>query len=779
MKFPEVLGSLFPKKTDTTQVYLSLYLDVHSVAVAFWEMEGNGTYKMLASTHGAVEEDAWEDRADVVDRLLGDLEEKTGHTDVVKAILGLPTTYLTPTGEIRKEVRAEIKTLTRSLELEPIGFVPLHQALIYKMKKDEGVPPSVILLGVNTNAIAITLYKIGSLVDIRDIEKHEDVATSVEQGLKSFTDLEVLPARMLLYGSDEKELEEIKGKLLRHQWTSRVNFLHFPKIEVVSLPMIIESVSLAGASELGVNIGGGDEAKETTPAESLAVSAATIPVAEKMQKNQTLKDVEMAMADSTPPEVAQEREEVSLEVAEAQEAIAEDFAVDEPPTREDANVVMVDAESLGFKKDVDVLEKETQIEEEEEEMEYDLEDDARGKSSPLAALSAIPARLGEFFGRGGRGGNKFALVFAIILVTGILGSLYWFVPKATVTVLQIPQIVEAQESITIDPTATIVDAENKIVPGKKREKSSSGDKTVPVNGKKNVGDPARGTVTIYNKSLSSRSFKKGAILSNGSLQFTLDSDVQVASASENVGSITFGKADVAVTAVAIGTASNLSAGGEFTFKDLSSSNAIARNDKAFAGGTSREVTVVSRADYDAFVKEVSEELVTKAKQELDTSVEGGEKLIDDTIKTTVTEKVFSQEIDEESTQLQGKLTLAVSGIAYADSDIRALLTTIAHDKIPSGYSIYEAQTTIEISKVTVQKDGKITATATMHSTALPVLDVSTLKSALAGKSLKDVESYLRGIQGVGGVEVGFSMSPTKSRLPYNRKNISVKIAVAQ
>jgi hypothetical protein len=159
------------------------------------------------------------------------------------------------------------------------------------------------------------------------------------------------------------------------------------------------------------------------------------------------------------------------------------------------------------------------------------------------------------------------------------------------------------------------------------------------------------------------------------LQFTLDEDVQVASASESIGSLTFGKADVRVTASAIGTQSNLASGGEFTFKDVSSSTAIARNDKAFAGGTSREVTVVSRLDYDAFVKTLSAELIEKAKQDFAQVVSGSQKIIDDTIKTTVTEKVFNLEIDEEAKQLDGKLTVTMSGIAYTDADVRALLTS--------------------------------------------------------------------------------------------------------
>ena len=41
---------------------------------------------------------------------------------------------------------------------------------------------------------------------------------------------------------------------------------------------------------------------------------------------------------------------------------------------------------------------------------------------------------------------------------------------------------------------------------------------------------------------------------------------------------------------------------------------MGRNDAAFTGGNSRDVTVVTRDDYDAFVKSESADLITQAQQ---------------------------------------------------------------------------------------------------------------------------------------------------------------------
>ncbi len=782
MKLPDAIQSFLGSKADKEPAYLSIYLDVHTVAVSVWQMAASGKAHVIASAHLAVKSDTWKDRMEAVDRLLGALEQKTGRTDVTTAILGIPAIYLTATGEIKKEIRSEIKNLAKTLELTLAGFVPLHQSIIFKLKTDEGVPPSVILLGVNSKTIAISLYKIGSLVGLRDLEKHDDVSLRVEEGLKSFTEMEVLPARMLLYGSENKELEEMREKLLHHQCTTRANFLHFPKIEIVTIDMIIDSISLAGASEMRKEAIGEDEKSEPTQTQPPPT-----PEEDRQQAvfeaREDSEDEEAQIEEESEEEeqVSEEEMIVEGEVKEAARTLEEDFAVDEKG-KEDANVVVVDAESLGFKKDADVLEEKEQI------SHGVVKSDVVRPSAMAQNMATLGKRfglIGSVIAGGIRNGiaspkQKYLLGILVLCVLGFVwGSITWVLPQAVVTIYEIPQSIEAAQAIVIDPSASSVDAEESVVPGVKRERTMEGEKTVAVKGKKNVGDPARGTVVIYNKSLSSKTFSKGTVLQSGSLKFSLDSDVQVASASESIGSITFGKQSAAVTAVAIGAAGNLPSGSEFTFVDVSSSIATARNDTAFTGGTSREVTVVSRADVDALVEEVSDELTSKAQQELSQSVEGGESLIDGTIKTTVTQKTFDQEIDQEAGQLHGKVTVTVSGTAFRKQEVRSLFEKKGRLTAPTGYRLDSDNTSITLSNMKVQKDGKITAQATIKSIALPMLDTAGLPKALAGKSLSEAEAYLRTLSGVGGMEVSFRLSASKKRLPFNKNNISVSLAIAQ
>lgn len=735
MKLPPALGNFFGQKQEKKEIFASLLLDVDYVAAALWEMGPSGVPHIVASATGSVSADTWEERLNAIDDALASVEDIAGTTNYSKTVLGLPMGYLTDTGEITADVRSHIKEITKELELKPIGFVSIHQALMYNLKKEEGVPPSVIFLGISRHNVSLSLYKVGALVGQKTVGYSSDIAIQVEELLKQFKDLEVLPARILLYGHDGKDLGLVKSDLLKYPWTTRVNFLHFPKIEIVTPEEVVGSISLAGASELASEM-----------------------------KDETVEPTQPAQPQ--PEEPIGANAEAEAEAEEIEEG--EDIAAEEEP-----NVVVVDPSRFGFRKNVDVLENVEQPAPpsfpKEQKRGFSILQKLPAVKIPKVDVRVLIARI--------RAGGIFPIVGIAAAIILFAAFLFWTLPHATVTVLESPKSINDSQQITIDAAATLVDAENKIIPGSKQTLSVSEDKTIAVTGKKNVGESAKGSVTIYNKTLSSQSLSKGTKVTSGSLEFTLDSDISVASASEDLGGRTYGKVTAALTAAQIGTNSNMPANTTFTIKGFSSDEMTANNSQAFTGGTSREVTVVSRADYDALVAAAQKDLVDQAKQGLTASVAATAKLIGDTIQTAVTQKSFSQELDQEATQLSGKVTVNVSGISYSDDDVKTLLKAFIAKDIPEGFTLSESRTQVSLDKVVVKKDGKITAVATIKTDAVPTVDTASIQKHLAGKKISDATAYLRTIPGIAGMEVSFRMSLWKSRLPINAKNISVGLAI--
>jgi hypothetical protein len=255
MKLPSMLADVLQKKQPKKEIFSSLVLDQEYVAAALWEMGEKGVPRILSTDSQKCANDTWDSRLEATDEALAAVEDAAGTTSYAKVVLGLPMSLLTPSGEITKDVRPHVKKITQEMELTPIGFVSIHQALMYQLKKDEGVPPSVILLEVTKTSLAISLYRVGALAGEHMSDRGGDTAIQVEELLKEFKDLEVLPARILLYGYDGQHLEQVKSELLRYPWTTRVNFLHFPKIEIVTPETTASAVSLAGASELARTLG--------------------------------------------------------------------------------------------------------------------------------------------------------------------------------------------------------------------------------------------------------------------------------------------------------------------------------------------------------------------------------------------------------------------------------------------------------------------------------------------------------------------------------------------
>lgn len=731
MKLTQVIDQLLHKKSKPANVLLSLLIDLDYVGGAVW-ITGDKAPLILGTDLKLTEGDGWEQKFAAADEVISNLEEHKLHEeDVVKnVVLGLPPAYLTDTGDIQKEIRGEIKTLTERFELDALGYVSVLQALAFALKKEEGVPTNAIFIGVAGQSVSLSVYKSGVCIKQSQVKLSELLVGDIEKELNDIADVEVLPSRMLLWGGDKDSLESVKGRLLQHPWTTRIKVLHFPKIEILSTSQIMSSISYAGANELAT-----------------AIASEEVITAGKPDKS----------GDETDVEDIEELDATS------------------------ANVVEVDPESLGF---VDSkmshpteIEAKTVVEVDEEDID---EKDIPISESPVKKVFQFPQlRLPSLsFSLKNAPLKWLGVGLTVVLIIGVL---LWFstvvLAQATVILYVLPERVSAEQNFNIDTEATTLGISRGVIPGKKISKSVTVEKTVPATGKKRVGDPAQGEVVLYNKAVTSKSLKKGTILEKGSLKFSLNEEVLVASASESVGSITFGKTPAKVTAQAIGVEGNLPAGTEFTVQGLSENVMIGRSEKAFTGGTSRDIQVVSRVDYDALLKAATTSIIEQAKEELAQSVGSEETLVEQTIETVVTGKKYTQELDAEEKEVSGSITLTISGVTFVKSEVEKALMDIAGSGMPPGYKYSEAKTDINIGQVSVKKDGTLSVLAKLTAQALPEFDEGKLQQDLAGVTLEKMQSVVRQVPGIAAVDVKLKNTWDKSKLPARKENIRIQVSL--
>ncbi|HCM37984.1 MAG: hypothetical protein UV61_C0006G0094 [Candidatus Gottesmanbacteria bacterium GW2011_GWB1_43_11] len=709
-----MLEGLLHHKKEEKDYLCALVVTEDRVDAALWEATKDGKVNVLKNSTVPFTGE-WEKTIDAADQAVTEIETGLPEgVELTKVVFGLFPEWLTE-DRIKDAYLKQLKQLTTSLSLKPLGFVELPTAVVHLLQRDEGTQQTVILVGVESKHVTVSLFKIGKLVG-SVTQARTEITADIEGILASFKEVEVLPSRVLLYGTSS-DLENLKSDLLNYPWQKKANFLHFPKIEILPEDFAVKAVAIASATEI-------------------------VPHQPEVE----------TLPDGSPTSKTS------------------------PPVDEVAQV----AADLGFVKDKDVAEEEEVV-------------PAKTSNEPVNNIVSVPRpsqgiKLPKFslpkfeftlrFPRLNKFGFLLIGLILLIIVGGAIYGGYWWLPKATLKILVTPQALDRSLDLTFDSKADEANPEQNILPGREVTTDVNGSKTLPTTGKKTVGDKALGEVTIYNKTFNTKTFKTGTVVTAGNLSFTLDAEVTIASASESVGTLTYGNSKAAVTAADIGSTSNLGPGTDFTFADLPTTSYSARNDKAFSGGSSREVATISREDQKTAREQVLAELNSQAESQLGQNLETGEKLLDKSVTTKTTKETFSKEIGEEADELTVEETVTATGIVYQEADFFTLLESIVANNVPQNFEFNKSEAVLKVVNIGEDKDGKRTISVEIKVNLLPKIDTSDLSKKLAGRSIDDATAYLKSQSNISGVEFSLSgqLPNLKKNLPANPANIKIVVA---
>jgi len=362
-----------------------------------------------------------------------------------------------------------------------------------------------------------------------------------------------------------------------------------------------------------------------------------------------------------------------------------------------------------------------------------------------------------------------ALVLVIIGIVAIFGlgiAAYWMLPKASVTLFVTPKHLEQQFDIV---------AGGADLPADKLEVSVSDEKTADTTGSKIVGDKATGSVTITNNVGTSRALAAGTVITSPSgLKFVLDESANVASASGDATNIQPGKVTVKVTASQIGADSNLSAGTIFRVGTFSSLETAGKNDAAFSGGTSRQAKAVSKDDITKLKTSLSDDLKSKAREELMKQLSGDQTIIAESITLQVTSEDFNHKEGDEADSLNLKLSIKAQGLAVSKSELDKIVADQIGPEIPSGFSLDKSEISQNFS---VKKTDKTTVTFQAKVTAILLPDINTTEVAknISGKYPDQARDYLATLPSVGQIDILITpkLPSFLATLPRVAKNITI------
>lgn len=762
--FPKLPELPFFKKQQSAEYFFALTISFTKVTAAVWGIERGKLEIFSSSSQNYHSVDELTDAANfALDEALGSFQPEPE-----QVLFGVPETWLQDEN-IKPEYLTVLKRMVKDLGLQPMAYVSTAHAVCHLLQKQQGVPVGAVLVE-HDNPITVSVIKGGKIIASKKHKRSGDLSEDIEKALASYTDIEVLPSKIVLYG--EKVDPKIKESLQSFSWMSQLPFLHLPKIELLGEDTVLDAICFAGASELNPHV---------------SFHPKHIAVQDLNNKRSVVSQLD----DDEVPPVHHERTRghhamaagaanvvpvddtgfVNGDVAEEQASHHDTarFALDED---------MPQTHNLPAKR-AQAAELE-QYDEESVAPHHTSSHHSGGFMASMLGLLPFGKGAGHSAGSGvGIKGiflNKFVVIIFLLLVG--LGAAFVFVPKATVSVFIDMQTMQKDSTIVADPSITAMDEANRKIPGTVVDAQVEGTMKGSASGKKQVGEPAKGTVIIYNKTNSPRTFNAGTVLIVDKLQFSLDSSVQVASQSAFESGISFGKATVNATASQIGPDSNLPASKELNVKDQGTDNFLAKVDQAFSGGVSKDVTIVTAEDQRKLLAQVSADLRTKAREQIQEKLNSqGLKIIEEGLTEQIVTQNFSKKVGDQSSDFTISMVSKYKGTAYNEGELKTLVSKLLDTNVPEGFEldVANSETQSEISKV--EKDGKLVFTAKFKAKLKPKIDLEALKKQIAGQPKDVADAKLREIGNVIGTDIQLipNLPAPLDILPFMVQNITIEV----
>lgn len=749
------------KKKSKSEYFLSLVLrDEKASAVVFEETDGkiNVVGEHVAHFKTSIEDASEEELLNVIDEAVSTAEKSLPEgEESQKTIFGVKETWIED-GKIKKDYLIKLKKISDELDFKPMGFLVIPEAICHLLQKEEGAPISAILTEIGTKYITASLVKAGKILETKSAETHESLPKTLDTLLKHFTTAEILPSRIAIFNGGS---EKIAQEFITHRWSKELGFLHMPQI--VNLPANYDARAVlnGAAKQMGFEVLEASLVKAVKEDNLEGADALSMAVENDQELPTTKKSAVLN----------EEEEDKTLgEVLEAQE-----FGFSEKdikPKTEPKTAVDEEIQS-------DNIKIAKQIEEPEEVKIKNT--DKRSLPINAAAISVAmksviaKIRFGKILNFAKSSPKIFVIGVIPILILFLVIVFYIFLRTATVTLSINAKETEKTEDVTFSESGETNTSRN-VISAQFITVSEDGKVSTATTGKKETGEKAKGTVTIFNNNDNAKTIPVGTIItSSNDLKFLTDKAVTVASASGDIFSGTDpGKVNVTVTAEKHGTNYNLPSNTKFTVEG--SSSIAAKNDDPFSGGTKKEIKVVAKADVDKLTKEIQKQLENDAKENIQKKATSGSVVLPNFISVSFDRRSFSKDIDDEANEVSLTATISFQGVSYKKSELVAYAKNKLRENIEPDMTIDEDNIEVEASEI--KKDGdETTAKVKIKAGLIPKIEEEEIAKKIAGKSFEEAEKELSSIPELANTDfdVFLNLPLLPKKLPFSSGKIKVVI----
>ncbi|MCL5784116.1 MAG: hypothetical protein M1142_02035 [Patescibacteria group bacterium] len=764
----------FGKKEEQPDYFFAVNIGAEKLTAALWTV-GSKDLKVLdiASQSYSSNDEIVSVTDKLLDQVLG-LKE----VEPQKILFGVPNSWIVD-DNLKEEYLRVLRHLVKELELTPMAYVSTSNALVHFLEKQEGVPTTAILVGFEEKHLTVTVVRAGKLDGVKVVTRGETSGADIEKALLTFTDVETLPSKILIYGEMAVGL---KSQLASFSWMSKLSFLHVPKIEVLGEELEIKSVCLAGGSEINGNVVFVDQPIKKS-AERLDILEEGSPEKTEDQKesaeqdlSEDLKSEEQKVEKLEDEEDTESEEETEEEVEEKKKVfekphLAGDnfgFMVGDVADKEVGESAEAPAYSLSEERELAIPEEDS-IEIDDFEREITPPQPQKGEHKRKFNLKRFIPRNAS----------------VLIILFGVVGAMvlavvaYLFLLKADVKIFVEPKILEKDAQVIADPNQKTVDEEKKIIPGQIVNVDVSGSAKDTATGKRQIGDPAKGMVRIYNATDQQLVLKAGQTLTNDSgVQFKLDKGVEVASKSASAAAPPSQSDAIGATAAIIGADGNIPSSVELKVGNYSKSEVVAKTEGNFSGGTSKDVTVVSSEDQQRLLAKLSSNLRQQAQQKIQEKYPT-KKILEEALSESTVKKSYSKNINDQASEFSLNMTVTYKGTAFDDADLKTIVSKLVTTQVPDGFrlDLSDTETQADVSKL--EKDGKLVFLAKFKAKLMPKIDTDKIRNQIKFKTLAQAADIIKSVDNILGSEIDITpqLPAILQRLPLLSKNIKIEVGL--
>lgn len=720
MKLP--IPFLQPKR-EVSVYYLALILTSEKASAVILE-ESLGKIKIISSQNQSfvenIESLSTDELVETIDKAISHAEEiLPPDAQIRKTVFGVKENWVEKdTKKIKKSYLQKLKKVCDSLDLSPIGFMIVSEAISNLMQHEEGAPLSAIFVELGKKVVTLTLFRGGKIVEAIDGPIEGTYTDAVDKLLKHFT-IEVLPARIILY--DTHIDEDLVQQFIGYQWSKSLPFLHVPQISVLSSGFDARAVTFGAASQMGFEV-----------LDPVGLKIKTYDHAQQQDK------INHSSPAPHKPHTTPSPTSPSLPVVNFGFIIGEDVGEQTPveEKEEDLSPIIEPEKIMGVSRVENIA---------DEEMEEENEENTEHSTTKKISLPSIGMPKISLPSLGFKGFKFLYFVLGLLLLVGALigGAYYFYLNKVTASVLVTvtPKAVTESQDVMFS-IENSNDFSNNIIAAKSVSSTLADEMTTSATGKKDVGDKAKGTVTLYNNNTDPVSLSSGTkIKSENGLEFILDKDVLVSSASGDVFTGTKpGTTSIAVSASDIGANYNLPSGTKFSF--ASNKSLAGKNDSAFSGGSKKSVTVVSKDDLAKLKIDLIKELEDKAGTELEKQSQQDEVILPIILSTNVEKVKYDKNAGDEAKTVKLNAGISFTGLSYKKMDVKDFAKEILQKKYSQDMTFDENSLDISVKEPKEKNSKEITGTLAINALLMPKIDNKDIAKQLSGKSQKEAESIL-------------------------------------